>query len=329
MISRRTFAGALVAGAWPLGTRAQSGAKRIGMLLMAAPESPEQRPTFDAFLAALRERGHAPGRDLTIDVRAADGRVERLPVLARELAALAPDVIVTGPTPAARAARQASATIPIVAVSMQDPVADRLVASLARPSGNLTGLTFLGPELVPKCLSLLGEAVPSVKRIAVLWHPGSIGEQTAQAMFVRAEDAARTLGVQLRPVALRDAGDLERAFAAMSRERAGALLVLPSPVLFSARRRIAELGAAHRLPSIGNARQYAELGCLLSYGASITELWRRGATYVDRILKGAKPDELPIEQPTSFELVVNLKTARQLGLSIPQTMLLRADEVIA
>jgi putative ABC transport system substrate-binding protein len=170
--------------------------------------------------------------------------------------------------------------------------------------------------------------VPSVKRIAVLWHPGSIGEQTAQAMFERAEDAARTLGVQLQPVALRDAGDLERAFAAMSRGRAGALLVLPSPVLFSARRRIAELGAAHRLPSIGSARQYAELGCLLSYGASIAALWRRGASYVDRILKGAKPGELPIEQPTSFELVVNLKTARQLGLSMPQTMLLRADEVI-
>jgi ABC-type uncharacterized transport system substrate-binding protein len=327
---RRAFAKALALAASPLCLRAQPGAKaaRVGVLLMAAPQSAEQRPTFDAFLGALRERGHVPGRDLSMDVRVAEGQVERLPALARELVALAPDVIVTGPTPAASAALQATATIPIVAVSMQDPVGDRLVQSLARPGGNLTGLTFLGPELAPKCLSLLKEAVTAATRIAVLWHPASIGEQTAKAMFQRAGDAARTLGVQLQPLALSHAGDLENAFAAMTRERAAALLVMPSPVLFSARRRIAELAAAHRLPSIGNAREYADLGCLLAYGASIAELWRRGATYVDRILNGAKPAELPIEQPTIFELVVNMRTARQLGLSLPQSLLLRADEVI-
>jgi ABC-type uncharacterized transport system substrate-binding protein len=332
VIPRRTFARALalLSAAGPLAARAQPGAKvaRIGVLLMAAPDSAEMRPTFDAFRRALHERGYAQGRNLEIDFRVADGRVERLPALARELVALDPDVIVTGPTPAARAAREATATIPIVAVAMQDPVGDRLVASLARPGGNLTGLTFLGPELAPKCLSLLKEAVPGATRIAVLWHPGSIGEETAKALFERTEDAVRTLGVQLQPVALRDSGDLERGYAAMTRERANALLLFPSPVLFTARRRVAALAAAHRLPSIGNAREYADLGCLLSYGASIAELYRRGAGYVDRILKGAKPGELPIEQPTQFELVINLKTAKALGLTIPQPLLLRADEVI-
>ena len=327
---RRAFARTLAVAACTLTARAQPGAKvaRIGILLMTAPDSAEQRPTFDAFRSALRQLGYEEGRNLVLDFRVADGRVERFPALARELVALGPDVIVTGPTPAARGAQQATATIPIVAVAMQDPVGDRLVASLARPGGNLTGLTFLGPELAPKCLSLLKEAVPGATRIALLWHPGSIGEDTAKALFERTEDAARTLGVQLQPVALRDGGDLERGFAAVTRERAHALLLFPGPVLFTERRRIAALAAAHRLPSIGNAREYADLGCLLSYGASIAGLYRRGAGYVDRILKGAKPGELPIEQPTTFELVINLKTARALGIAIPQTLRLRADEVI-
>lgn len=298
------------------------------MLLMAGPESAEQRSIFDEFRRALRELGHEEGRNLVIDVRVADGRVERFPALARELVALGPDLIVAGPTPAARAAQQATQTIPIVAVTMQDPVSDGLVASLARPGGNLTGLTFFGPELAPKCLQLLKEAVPRAVRVAALWHPGSIAEQTAKALFERVGDAARTLGVRLQPVALRDADDLDRAFAAMTHERANGLLLLPSPVLFTARRRIVELAATHKLPSIGNARQYAELGGLLSYGTSIVDLYRRGAGYADRILKGARPADLPVQQPMRFEFVINLKTAKALGIMIPKIVMFRADEVI-
>jgi putative ABC transport system substrate-binding protein len=211
---------------------------------------------------------------------------------------------------------------------MGDPIGDRLVASLARPGGNITGSTFLAPQLVPKRLALLKEALPSVSRVAGLWHPGAYGEHTMSDMMTEAEDTARTLSVQLRLVAVRGPDELDRAFATIVGERADALFLFPSPMLFAKRGRIVDLASRHRLPSISQDRAFVELGALVSYGASILELTRRSATYVAKILEGAKPGELPVEQPTKFELVVNLKTARALGISIPQSVLLRADEII-
>ena len=268
------------------------------------------------------------GQNIVVEYRAADGKIERLPGLASDLARLKVDLIVATGTPLARAAQQATTTIPIVSAVMGDPVGDGLVASLARPGGNITGLTFLGPELVPKRLELLKQAVPRVSRVAGLWHPGAFGERTNRDMLKETEAAARTLGVQLQLVAVRGPDELDGAFSTMTRARADALIVFPSTMLFSERRRIVDLAAKHRLPSMAMAREFVGLGGLIAYGASIPDLIRRGVTYVDKILKGAKPADLPVEQPTKFELVINLKTAKALGLTIPQSLLLRADEVI-
>jgi putative ABC transport system substrate-binding protein len=237
-------------------------------------------------------------------------------------------LIVAAATPGARAARQATSTIPIVAVAMGDPVGDGLVASLARPGGNLTGTTFQGPNLLSKHLELLKEASPSISRVALLWHPGAFSESTMSQMLKDAEAAAATLRIRLHRVEVQRPDDLERAFSAIARERPDALVVAPSVMLFSERRRIVRLTAKHRLPSLFNNRQAVELGGLIGYGTSIFGLWRRTATYVDKILKGARPEDLPIEQPTTFELVINLKTAKALGLTIPASLLLRADQVI-
>jgi ABC-type uncharacterized transport system substrate-binding protein len=231
-------------------------------------------------------------------------------------------------TPAARAAQQATTTIPIVTPVMGDPVGDGLVASLARPGGNITGLTFLGPELVAKRLELLKEALPSVSRVAALWHRGAYAERTTSAMVQETEAAARTLGVHLQLVDVRGPDEFERAFSTMTSARADALLVFPSAMLFNERRRLVDLAARHRLPAMYQLREFVELGGLMAYGASITDLIRRSATHVDKILKGAKPADLPVEQPTKFELVINLKTAEALGLTIPPSHLFQADEVL-
>jgi putative ABC transport system substrate-binding protein len=301
---------------------------RIGILNLSAPEHPEGRMPVDVFRQALGERGYVEGRNIVIEYRWAEGRIERLPALAAELVGLKVDVIVAGPTPLARAAKQATATIPIVAYSMQAPVEDGLVASLARPGGNVTGLTFLGPELVPKLLALLKEALPGVSRVAALWHPGGYAEHTRQEMAKTAEDAARRLGVTLQFVGAEGPVDLDGAFSAIARGRAQALVVFPSPMLFGERRRIVALEAKYRLPAIHNAREWADLGGLMTYGASIPALVRRGADYVEKILKGANPADLPIEQPSKYELVINLRTAKALGLTIPQSALAQADEII-
>jgi putative tryptophan/tyrosine transport system substrate-binding protein len=292
-----------------------------------SPDS-DARFAFDAFRQGLRERGYVEGHNIVIELRAAEGRMERFPALASELVRVKVDVIVAGNTPAARAVQQATTTIPVVVPVMGDPVRDGLVASLARPGGNITGLTFLGPELVPKRLALLKQAIPTVSMVVALWHPGAYGERTMNDMMKQAEAAARTLDVHLRLVAVQGSGELERAFSTIGEERADALMVFPSPMLFVERRRIVDLAAKRRLPSMAMGREFVELGGLLSYGASITDLNRRGAAYIDKILKGAKPAELPVEQPTKFELLVNLKTARELGLTIPREFLLLADEVI-
>ena len=314
----------------PLVADAQQPAKvpRIGMLLTFSPQHPETPAALDAFRQGLRDVGYVEGKNIVIEYRSAEGRVERFPELAAELVRLKVDLIVAHNTPAARGAKQATTTIPIVAGAMHDPVNDGLVASLARPGGNVTGLTFLGPELVAKRLQLLKEAVPGVSRVAALWHPGAHGERTMQDMVKEAEVAAQALGVRLQLVGAGDPNDLDGAFSAMTRGRADAIIVFPSPMFYGERRRIVGLAAKHRLPASYGFREAADLGGFMAYGASIPDLLRRATTYVDKILKGAKPADLPVEQPTKFELVINLKTAKALALTIPQSVLVRADEVI-
>ena len=318
------------AAAWPLSVNAQPSAKipRIGSMVTGSLQSPEARVQLDAFRQGLRQLGYTEGRNIAIEYRGADGRIERFPNLAAELVRLEVDLIFAANTRAALAARQATSTIPIVSAVMGDPVEDGLVASLAQPGGNVTGLTFLAPELTAKRMQLLKDALPNVSRVAALWHPGAYGERTMDDMLKATESAARTLGVQLHLIEVRAAGELERAFSTMMKERAEALFLFPTPMLFLARRRIIELAATNRLPSVSQAREFVELGGLIAYGANINDLFRRSTVYVDKILKGAKPADLPVEQPTRFELVVNLKTAKTLGIDLPLGLMIRADEMI-
>ncbi len=301
---------------------------RIGILLTVSPELLLSRALLDAFRQGLRERGYVEGQNIVIEYRSAQGRVERFPELAAELVRLKVDVIVAGATPAALAAKQLTTTIPIVAAVMADPVRDGLVTSLARPGGNVTGLTFLAPGLVAKRLQLLKEAVPGVSRVAALWHSGAFGEHTMRETLNETEVAAQALGVQLQLLEASSPDDFDKAFSAMTRNRASALIVFPSAMFYTEHRRLVDLAAKHRLPVMYAFREAVDAGGLMAYGASIPDLIRRAATYVDKILKGAKPADLPVEQPTKFELVINLKTARGLGLTIPPSLLVRADEVI-
>ena len=320
--------GAVVA--WPSCIRAEPASKvsRIGFMVTGSLQSPEQRTIIDSFRQGLRERGYVEGQNIVIEYRAADGKIERFPELAKDLVDLRPDVIVASNTPAARAAKQATTTIPIVVPVMGDPVEDGLVASLARPAGNITGMTFLGPELATKRLELLKQALPAISRVVGLWHSGAYGEATMKQMLQTIEAAAGTLSVQLQLVEVRGPSEFDDAFGAMSRERTDALIVLPSPMLFSERRRIVDLAIRHRLPSIAMAREFVELGGLMAYGANLPDLFRRAGVYVDRILNGSKPADLPVQQPTKFELVINLKTAKELGLTLAPAVLAIADEVI-
>jgi putative tryptophan/tyrosine transport system substrate-binding protein len=329
VITRRVFIGTLAGGlvAAPLAAEAQQAAKiaRIGYLgfnLTASPHLPE------AFLQGLHDLGYVEGRNVVIEYRDAEGKPERLPALAAELVALKVDVILAPGTPQALAAKQATRTLPIVFGAAADPVGSGLVTSLARPGGNVTGLSVLTPELVGKRLELLKQAVPGVSRVAVLWHPGNYGERTEQDMLKEAEVAGRALGVRLQFLEARGPGDLDRAFSDMTRARAGALTVVPSAMLFGERRRLVDLAAKNRLPAVYQWREGVDAGGLMSYGPDFADLFRRAATYVDKILKGAKPADLPVEQATKFDLVINLKTAKTLGLTIPPSLLQRADEVI-
>ncbi len=328
---RREFIG-LIGGwaAWPLAARAQPPPKvaRIGYLTIGSLESPEVRKNLETFREGLSELGYIEGQNIVIEYRGADGNIDQLPALATELVRLKLDLVFAGATPAGLAAQQVFTTTPIVVSAMGDPVRDGLVTSLARPGGNITGTTFLGPELVPKRLALLREILPKVSRVAVLWHPGAFGERTMGDMLNGIAEVAGTLGIRLHLVEVRQPNEIDHAFSTMATERAEALFQFPSAMLFSERRRIVELAAIHRLPSMFNGREFVQLGGLIAYGASLTELLRRSVTYVDKILKGAKPSELPVEQPTKFELFINLKTAKTLGVEIPATVLARADEVI-
>jgi putative tryptophan/tyrosine transport system substrate-binding protein len=318
------------AAAWPLGVWAQQpkNVPRIGFLVTGSVEAPEGRATLKAFDQGLREYGYIDGQNVLVEVRSADLKVERFPALASELVRLNVDLIVASNTLAARAVQQATTTIPVVVPVMGDPVGDGLVASLARPGGNITGLTFLGPQLVPKRLALLKEALPSTSQVAALWHPGAYGERTMNDMMAEAEEAALILGVHLRLVAVHAPDDLDRAFSTVAGERADALLVFPSPMLFNQRKRIVDLAAEHRLPIMAMGKEFVQLGGFMSYGADVIDFNRRCVAYVDKILKGAKPADLPVQQPTKFELFINLKTAKTLGIEIPPSLVARADEVI-
>jgi putative ABC transport system substrate-binding protein len=299
---------------------------RIGYLSTGSASSTYTRP-LDAFRQGLRDLGWVEGRDVRIEYRFAEGQVDRLPALAEELVRLKVDVIVTSPTPAALAARNASRTIPIVGMSLTEPVAVGLVTSLARPGGNVTGLTYgVDTDIFGKQLQLLKELIPDVSRVAVLWNPG---DSPAQPLIMESiTKAARSLGLHVQMFEARQLGDFDAAFAAMVKERAGALLVAGDPMFFVHRERLAGLALKTRLPSMSTQWQWVDAGGLVSYAPSFPDQWRRAATYVDKILRGAKPGDLPIEQPTRFELVINLKTAKALGLAIPPALLHRADEVI-
>ena len=328
-MERRRFIEVIAGGllAAPLAAEAQQAAKvaRIGYLATDLAANLHLR---EAFLQGLRDLGYVEGRSLVIEYRNAEGKSERLPALAAELVALKVDVIVAGGTPVALAAKQATTTLPIVFAGVGDPVASGLVTSLALPGGNVTGSSILNPELVGKCLELLTQAVPGISRVAVLWQPGGLGERTGKDMLKRAEVAARALGVRLQFVEARGPEDFDKAFSDMTRARAGALTVLGSVMFFGERRRLVDLAAKNRLPAVYPLREYVDAGGLMSYGPNTADLFRRAATYVDKILKGAKPGDLPVEQPTKFELVINMKTAKALGLTIPQSLLGRADEII-
>jgi putative ABC transport system substrate-binding protein len=329
VISRRAFISGLAGGllAAPLAGEAQQAAKiaRIGYL---AGNLATMAQLSEAFRQGLRDLGYVEGRNVVIEYRDAAGKYERLPALAAELVALKVDVIVVTNTPAALAAKQATRTIPIVLAWVGDAVGSGLVTSLAWPGGNVTGLSVLLPELVGKRLELLTQAVPGVSRVAVLWQPGVLGERTDKDMLKEAEVAARALGVRPQLVEARGPEDFDRAFSDMTRARADAVIVQATNVFFIERRRLVDLAAKNRLPTMYIAREFVDAGGLMSYGPNVADLFRRAATYVDKILKGAKPGDLPVEQPTKFELVINLKTAKALGLTIPQSLLLRADEII-
>ena len=328
MDRRDTVLALLALGAAPLAAEAQQAAKvaRIGYLSANLADNPHLR---DAFLQGLRDLGYVEGRNVMIEYRGAEGMVERVPALAVELVALKVDVIfVGGGTRVTLGAMQATKTIPIVFTGVGDPVESGLVTSLARPGGNVTGLSALSPELVGKRLELLKQAVPGVDRVAVLWRPGALGERTDKDMLTAADLAARALGVRLQFVEAQDADEFARAFSDMSSARAGALTVLPSNRFLREHRRLVDLAAKNRLPAVYTSREFVDAGGLMSYGANEPDLFRRAATYVDKVLRGAKPADLPVEQPTKFELVINLKTAKALGLTIPPSVLARADQVI-
>jgi len=295
---------------------------RTGFLVAQSPSSFSTRN--EAFRRRLVELGYTEGKNTAIEYRYAEGNLERLPDLAAELVRLKVDVIVAAGLPAAHAAKQATTTIPIV-MQGGDPVGTGLVASLAHPGGNVTGFSDGTVDVSTKRLELLKEVVPKLSRVAILWNPAN---PTNPLQVKDTQAVAPALGMTVYPVEVKGVDDLEAAFAAIKKDRAGAVLVPGDPMFGSQRKRLADLAAKNRLPAMYSTLEYAEAGGLMAYGTSFAELYRRVAIYVDKILKGAKPADLPVEQPTKFELVINLKTAKQIGLTIPPNVLARADKVI-
>jgi putative ABC transport system substrate-binding protein len=316
---------ALPALAWIGATRAQAPAamRRIGVI--SGVSSSRAAPWNEALRDGLRDRGWIEGRNISIEYRFAEHQIDRLPALAADLVRLNVEVIVASAVIDAKAAQKATTAIPIVVAAPGDPVASGLVNSLARPGGNVTGLTQMSPELGGKRLELLKDTLPKLSRVAVLWNPqGAVSPHSWKEI----QGPARKLGIQLQSLEVSNFSDLDKALAGAALARAGALFITPDPVNFSNMKKIAEITAKSRLPSVHYDADYANAGGLMSYGADRADLYRRAATYVDKILKGAKPGDLPIEQPTKFELVINLRTAKAIGLSIPQNVLFRANRVI-
>jgi putative ABC transport system substrate-binding protein len=330
MVSRRRVAisfGAVVLTAPLTLFSQQRPAKipRVGYLQPVVPENGSS-PFLEDFRQGLRELGYVEGRNLQLEIRWGEGKLDRLPALAEELVRLKVDVIMAVTSPSVVAAKQATGTIPIVMPFSSDPVGDGLVTSLARPGGNITGLSMMAPELGAKRLQLLKEVFPKIFRpVAVVWNPDYVG---MMARFRETQGAAPVVGMGVRSVEVRDSRELERALESMERERPDAIVLLADPRTGSQRLRIVEYAAAERVPAIYEISQFVDAGGLMSYGPNVDELVRRAAIYVDKILKGAKPADLPIEQPTKFEFVINLKCAKALGVTIPQTVLLQADRVI-
>jgi putative ABC transport system substrate-binding protein len=294
---------------------------RIGFLVFVSSET-----RYRGFQQGLRELGYREGENIVIEFRSADGSLERLSALADELVRLRVDVIVAGSTPGAKAAQRATSTIPIVIPNVGDPVGSGLVASLAKPGGNITGLTTMSEELSGKRLELLREVVPRLRRLGALWDQDNPGNPLGLKQL---KAAAESLGVDVRSLAVRPpVPEIDKAFETAKNWQADALIVSDDSLLFSNRTRIIALAARYQLPAMYGYRELPDAGGLLAYGPSRYDMYRRAATYVDKILKGAKPADLPVEQPTKFEFVINLKTAKALGLTIPQSVLVRADEVI-
>ena len=325
---RRTFTGLLAAGmlAAPFAAAAPPAGKvwRIGLLDYGA-SNPSSAARWTAFRERLRELGYVEGQNVVFEPRWGNGQPARLPKLAAELIGINVDVVVTATSEAALAAKQATTSIPIVTATTADPVLLGLVGSLARPSGNVTGVISLNSDLAGKRLELLKQLVPRASRIAILRDPDN---RSSALSAGSAEHAAKALGVVVQSVEARDQRDFDTAFASMNRARADAIILGVNTPFIAHRQRIAELAVSHRLPMMTPAKEYAEAGALVSYGTDYPDLFRRAATYVDKIFRGAKPADLPVEQPTKFELVINLKTAKALGLTIPPSLLLRADAVI-
>src|SRR5262245_3601332 len=311
----------------PLGADAQQAGKvpRIGYLVLS-PLSDVPSPERAAFLDGLRVLGWVAGKTVAIEYRSAKWNPDLFDDLAEELVRLKVDVIVTAAGDAApKAARRATSTIPIVMAAAGDPIAVGLAASLARPGGNVTGVSAMGPELAPKRLELLKEVAPRVSRLAVLWDSTS----SSSALELRATQAgANALGFTVKPIGVKNAGELTRAFALLEKERPDALTMFSGPLTTGYRQLVADFATKHKWPTVFGAKEFVEAGGLMSYSTSFADSFRRAAAYVDKILRGNKPGDLPIEQPTKFELVINLKTAKALGLIIPQSVLLRADQVI-
>jgi putative ABC transport system substrate-binding protein len=325
-MDRRTFIGILaselLAVTGDIGAQPANKLYRIGYLT-AGPKSSSD--SFAVFADALRELGWSEGKTFVLEPRFADNRLDRLPELAAELVRLRVDVIVTSGTLAPLAAKRATSTIPIVMLSAGDPVGSGVVSNLARPGGNITGSSLNSPELAGKRLQLLKEMVPGIATVAVLWNDAN---PYPALVFTETEAAGRTLGMRILSLPVHDATGVSTALDAALRGSAGGLIAVEDPFTGSQRIQIIDFAARHRLPTMSGLREFADLGGLVSYGTNIADLSRRGARFVDKILKGAKPGDLPIEQPTKFELVINLKTAKALGLTIPEALLLRADEVI-
>jgi putative tryptophan/tyrosine transport system substrate-binding protein len=325
---RRKFL-ALVGGAamvWPLAARVQPVRKipRLGILIPDAADNPGTREFYEG----LRELGYADGQNIAIERRYGNWRSDRFGELAAELVQMSVDVIVVMSTGAGRAAKETTSTIPIVVMAMADPVGDELVASLSRPGGNVTGTTFLGPELTAKRMGLLKEAIPKISRVAALWHPNAYGKRTTEGLLNETKSAALALGWQIQLVTAENPSDLDVAFSAITAGGPDALVVLNSPMFYAEHKHIVDLAANSHVPAMYAAREFADAGGLMAYGTNSSEVFRSAATYVDKILRGAKPTDLPVQQPTKFELVVNLTTAKALGLAIPASFLSLADELV-